>query len=385
MSFFLFAELSLANAAPVSHDPLIVTDDGANIVNLGEEPVNRVTTVIFCIVYAFLLAFAQGYRAGRMVGRTAGTRVSDVLVFFQGFACTAFLFAVGIDTSGLGLSSDEQCYAAIRVCIVFYGAAKIALTWFLLERIHVVRAPFVDRLRDPFWLIGAFVTICAYGGIIGLEMINPESELSRVDGQCRIGIEPRAAIGMIVVDTVMNVSLTGVFIWQLRPVLAGNIATSRRTSSIFKLLVPSKEPASIDCEPSRSHTNLKYMLFRNLIGCFILLVNVVVNNTLFLTRSYARLSHACLLMCLTDVVVGMLITQWLSMRSAIENSASVHQPSGPDMSDSFSGRISARSRRQTLDNLQPQLDEAAMKVSKPASVGTLPCKWDEDAVHIDVR
>jgi len=62
-----------------------------------------------------------------MTGRKVGIRLSDVLVFFQGFVCAAFLFAVGINTSGLGLSSDAQCYAAIRVCIAMYGVAKISL------------------------------------------------------------------------------------------------------------------------------------------------------------------------------------------------------------------------------------------------------------------
>jgi hypothetical protein len=62
-----------------------------------------------------------------MASGTAPKRFSDALVFFQGFVCTSFLFAVGINTTGLGLSTDAQCHNAIRVCITLYALGKISL------------------------------------------------------------------------------------------------------------------------------------------------------------------------------------------------------------------------------------------------------------------
>jgi len=62
-----------------------------------------------------------------MAGQKSKTRVSDVLVFAQGFICSAFLFATAIQIAGLGLQTDAQCHAAIRVCIAMYSADKIAL------------------------------------------------------------------------------------------------------------------------------------------------------------------------------------------------------------------------------------------------------------------
>jgi len=49
----------LSLAAPVYSDPIIVYDKD-HVVDLGERPAYRVTTVVMCIVYTFLLAFAQG-------------------------------------------------------------------------------------------------------------------------------------------------------------------------------------------------------------------------------------------------------------------------------------------------------------------------------------
>jgi len=39
----------------------------------------------------------------------------------------AFIFSVGINIAGLGLATDAQCHAIIRVCIALYMAAKIVL------------------------------------------------------------------------------------------------------------------------------------------------------------------------------------------------------------------------------------------------------------------
>jgi peptidoglycan biosynthesis protein MviN/MurJ (putative lipid II flippase) len=142
------------------------------------------------------------------------------------------------------------------------------------------------------------VTISAYAGVIGFQFVDPESDLSRVDGHCRIGIHPRAAVAIIVLDTVMNVALSALFIWQLRPVLS--TGTEGRLSSIFKLLGLSKKSAPIEYAPSPSYAKLRNLLYRNCIGCVVLLVNVIVNNTIFLTWPFARMSHACQLMCLSD-------------------------------------------------------------------------------------
>lgn len=62
-----------------------------------------------------------------MAGRRSRTKVSDVLVFFQGFVSIVFTLAVGIKTAGLGMKTASQCYGAIRICIALYGISKITL------------------------------------------------------------------------------------------------------------------------------------------------------------------------------------------------------------------------------------------------------------------
>ncbi|KAH8728336.1 hypothetical protein GQ44DRAFT_580049, partial [Phaeosphaeriaceae sp. PMI808] len=317
-----------------------------------EHPTRRTIVVILCIFYALLLASAQGYRVGRMAGHKAKTtKVSDVLVFVQGFICTAFLFAIVICTNGLGLSSQAQCHAAIIVCIVMYGTAKSAIALFLLERVHIVRSAFIERLRDPIWVTGAVVTIAGYTGIMGFEFIRPMANLSLDDGKCRIGIQPNASIAILGFDTGLNVALTGIFIWLLQPAFASHVhwpsmhthrsMKERKTSSVsylFRWKYHLKRASSV--------TNVRIMLIRNIIGSVLLLVNTIINNVLYLSWDFANMSHVCQMTCLTEVVLGMFITQWLTMRSALEGGGLDRNPSNRHVSNSsISDRNSPRSRR----------------------------------------
>lgn len=265
-----------------------------------------------------------------MVGRKTSARFTDMLVYAQGFVSTAFVFAVGINNAGLGLSTDRQCHSAILVCIAMYGAAKIALSveqdvvdrkitdvvsryLFLLERVHIVRAPFIDRVKDPVWVAGAVLIVIGWAAITAYEYIAPRSQLSRVDGICRIGIRPDSAIAVIVLDTIVNVALAGVFIWQLRPALGSIVSWD--SSGIFKFSARTSNRSLLnvikrDTDEGRIATrvnparNVKAMLFRNVIGSWLLLCAQIANNVLFLKWPYATHSHACQLMCLTDSKLG---------------------------------------------------------------------------------
>lgn len=135
----------------------------------------------------------------------------------------------------------------------------------------------------------------------------PEAELSRVDGICRIGIQPKAAIAMLVLDTSLNVILTGIFIWQLRPAAVSlirhhpSLVTTRakRRSSLLWMLKREENGLS-SAGRSLSEKNLNAMLIRNVIASVLLLLNTIIPRTIFLTWRPARMSHACLLLCLTD-------------------------------------------------------------------------------------
>lgn len=178
---------------------------------------------------------------------------------------------------------------------------------FLLERVYIVRAPFVDRQRDPIYVIGSLLTIGGFLGIMGWQFVNPMAVLSVDDGQCRIGIESGAAVAIIVLDTVINFTLTGIFVWQLRPTLATVLpelhsapGTPRlRTEFPGKISKPWMKSTNQFIRNS-SQNDFRVMLIRNVVGSGFMLVVTLCNNGLFLNWAFAKMGHACLLMCLTD-------------------------------------------------------------------------------------
>ena len=180
---------------------------------------------------------------------------------------------------------------------------------FLLERVHIVRAPFIDRIKDLVWVVGAVLTVIGWAAIIACEYIAPRAELSRVDGICRIGIRPDSAIAVIVLDTVVNVALAAIFIWQLRPAL-GSI-THRQTSgtgtsqrSLLNIFRTNTDEGGRTTARVNSARNVKAMLLRNVVGSCLLLCAQIANNVIFLTWPFATHSHVCQLMCLTDSKLG---------------------------------------------------------------------------------
>lgn len=264
---------------------------------------------------------------------------------------------------------------------------------FLLERIHVVRAPFVDRRRDPIYVVGAVLTTGGFIGIMSWQFVNPASELSRKDGECRIGIQSGAAIAIIVLDSIINFVLTAVFVWQLQPAMASALPKLRSITS-----ASNKEATSPvvgwsawkkrvrEFIRGSSVSDVRLMIVRNVVGSGMILTVTLINNGLFLTRAFAKLGHACMLMCLGDgrlsrivtlsalidvpVVFGMLVTQWLTMRSVVQEPSPSRPPSIPphmfNFSDSRSN--SANSGKPLVNSTDRIIDSMMRGNDKPAPV-----------------
>jgi len=215
----------------------------------------------------------------------------------------------------------------MRLCIGFYGAAKVALYLFLLERAYIVRAPFVSRKRDTIWLTGFCIIIVGFGGFITYELVTLPFEPLREDGLCRSSLRSDDIYAIIAWDTVISLALNGVFIWLLRPVLSsranpdhfgieGSQSENRiknrslsRAGSIIKFLPKDKK----DRTPFQD--TVKTMLWRNVIGSTLILIFTIANNTVFVTVKAASLTHICMLNCLTDLTWSVLVINWLWLRS----------------------------------------------------------------------
>jgi hypothetical protein len=204
-------------------------------------------------------------------------------------------------------------------CLVMYAAAKLALyvgaireqgddtnhhrALFLLERVRIVRAPFLERSRDYIWITGAVTTICGYPALLCYELVRPRAVLSREDGICRIGALPVTSETMMAFDVAINVTFTVAFVWQLRKLFSSPITQSPSTGGLRRTSLhplPVWEKYGLSTGRTSSENNLRLMLIRNVIGSVLILITTVTNVVTFLTRGFAMMAHACLLMCLTD-------------------------------------------------------------------------------------
>lgn len=67
-----------------------------------------------------------------------------------------------------------------------------------------------------------FFMICACTGVVINAFLHPHTAMEPSDGRCHKGISKRVTIPFLAVDIVMDVVLTGVFVYLLRPFVGGN-------------------------------------------------------------------------------------------------------------------------------------------------------------------
>ncbi|CZR50412.1 uncharacterized protein PAC_00284 [Phialocephala subalpina] len=151
--------------------------------------------------------------------------------------CTAVSMLSAILTSGLGLTSNRDCFTAVFSCLVFYFGNKMIMYMFLIERAHIIRAPYERRMKDKVWVACMSFLIVGFGAISVTAFMWPNAEVSPLDGKCRIGQPLKVTIPLLTYDIVVNVSLTALFVHFLYPFLApkGNrISLGQSLSSLRK-------------------------------------------------------------------------------------------------------------------------------------------------------
>jgi hypothetical protein len=183
---------------------------------------------------------------------------------------------------------------------------------FLLERVHIVRAPFASRGHDVVWLAGFCFIFMGFGGLTTYEAITAHSGLSLEDGLCRVGLVPYMAFEFMGVDTFISVALTGIFIWLLRPVL-----NSRANPNLFGVSVSQRRDSSQHSSLPRAVLSInsllkhkkdrksfqdiaKSMMWRNVIGSTLILLFTFANIIIFLKVKAVEQGHVIALVIMND-------------------------------------------------------------------------------------
>ena len=182
---------------------------------------------------------------------------------------------------------------------------------FLLEREHVVRAPFLRKRTDDWiWLGGTIFVVVTFGALFIWGIITPHAELSPTDGQCRIGIAKIPAYLLLVFDATINAALTIVFAVLLRPVLqardhASTLRADREVASPKGYFHKTMRHLGLlafknDQGQDIFSASIKKVLWRNVIGSSLIFVASAINLIVFLAEKGVQLAFVCLVACMAD-------------------------------------------------------------------------------------
>jgi hypothetical protein len=228
-----------------------------------------------------------------------------ILIYVVGIT---FVISSTLLQYGFGLNVVSHCKAAIILCLVFYLSAKVLMYIFFVERARLMCLPVVLRKYDLVWWANMTMVVVGFGIIAVLAFVYLVSEVSAVDGQCRIGLQLGITITLLAYDMLINVWLTGLFIKlaakYMRKFFPDRVS---RWWEIFNRRLRPQSPAVQSMEvddalvlPIDAQGSLAKLARKTMIGCTIMLSSTVVNLTVLLRFHGQEAGWVCFLVCTID-------------------------------------------------------------------------------------
>ncbi|EMD93695.1 hypothetical protein COCC4DRAFT_208302 [Bipolaris maydis ATCC 48331] len=242
---------------------------------------------------------------------------------------------------GQGLYTYNLCLATTWVCLVLYALTKSVIYIFLVERIHVVRAPFFTRSHDWVYIGSMLFMMTASAGIVINAWLHPYTAMDPKSGRCHTGIQRKVTVPFLIIDIVMDIVLTVVFFYLLQPVLKQNgnwslpiiFGGSKTRAGMVEL------EGSNDTAVQRS---IRSLLQKSIIGAFAI---TIVTLVLFIVQYFfvegKGVALVCSTICLVDVFWGYVIIHWLTDRASAEAEKDISCSSGLTISTQRIDRLPA--------------------------------------------
>lgn len=323
----------VAQAAPLLRDGALEIRGNENThITTGESGRDRtifVVVSIFCTaVLAFLLGMHRDNNLVTDIDVLIGSRINrlrrsirsrrnlmSLLLLAMYITVVCYIIVSAALVSGQGLYTYELCDAGTWVCLMFYIMAKGFVYAFMVERVHVVRAPFVRRSKDNVYLACVIPAMVLYTAISINSYFWRVTAMHNSDGRCHFGIRKPASIPILTVNVLTNVALTGVFFYLLRPVIKfhGMASVSAVLSRKSKTETIIAQPAKIESAVQR---NIRILLWRSIIGSILIELPVAANMIQFIVTRGEELGMLCLTFCMIDVFWDALVIHWLTFGSS---------------------------------------------------------------------
>lgn len=324
----------VVHAAPSSTGGVLQARGNENVhIVTGEPARDRTTFVVVAILCGTVLGFLLGMSAWSLLESFAnntleGSRVHRLkrgirsrrnlmspLLLAMYITVICYIIVAAALVSGQGLYTYKLCDAATWVCLMFYIMAKGFIYAFLVERVHIVRAPFVRRSKDKVYLACVIPAMTLYAAISVNSYFWRVTAMHESDGRCHFGISSEASIPVLAVNVLTNVFLTGMFFFLLRPVIelygvsTVSAALSRKTRRDITTTPSSSNESAVQ-------RNIKTLLWKSIIGAVLIELPVAANMIQFLITGGKELGMMCLTFCMADVFWDALIIHWLTFGSS---------------------------------------------------------------------
>jgi hypothetical protein len=155
---------------------------------------------------------------------------------------------------------------------------------FLVERAHALRAPYMTRYHDRLWLYSTIGVVVSLGTIGCVAFILPVYWINEGDGRCRIGLKRYTGVPLLTCDIVINIYLTLVFVYLLRPLVRGSQPSggsfaSRLAFWIGNMCSRAKRKATVDLRRSNQvmAKRVETLLWKTFLGTVLVIVPTAAN------------------------------------------------------------------------------------------------------------
>ena len=191
-------------------------------------------------------------------------------------------------------TTEGLCRAAIDICLVFYVGGKVFLYLFLVERAHQLVATKMVRHRDWVYIIGILVVLFGFGVLAVFAFIKPVTNLSAVDGKCRIGLPLVITIPLLTYDIIINFILTGIF--YLRGARLISTRNFRHILHCIAMALPFRRVPGLR-DPVRA---CEFFMGRSALGAMAIILPTIANLVILFVLNGHENGWLCFTICTID-------------------------------------------------------------------------------------
>lgn len=226
----------------------------------------------------------------------------------------------------IGTNQPSICFAGSYACLAFYVANKALMYMFLVERAHSIRAPFTSRLKDKVWCFWQILTGTGFVALVLTAFMYPHTKI--ILGKCEMGLPMAISIALLLFDTLINFTLTAVFVWLIRPLLAFRRTSNPDSKSYFRdklrtsfSALLARNPPTLESTSGPYHQALTRSVVPRVerlvwktIGGTVLIILPTIANLVSLTALGGR-THAfvCYSVCTADITWSICVIHWLTV------------------------------------------------------------------------